>query len=64
MISIIIVNNIDNTYIMNDDKTLIPEQLMECQKEFEQLYQTRYNSRIIQFLYNESTFMIEYVLNE
>lgn len=49
---------------MNDDKTLIPEQLMECQKEFEQLYQTRYNSRIIQFLYNESTFMIEYVLNE
>ena len=61
MISLIIVNNIDNTYIMNDDNTLIPEQLMECQKEFEQLYQTRYNSRIIQFLYNESTFMIEYV---
>lgn len=61
MIRLIIVNNIDNTYIMNDDKTLIPEQLMECQKEFEQLYQTRYNSRIIQFLYNESTFMIEYV---
>ena len=61
MISIIVVNNIDNAYIMNDDKTLIPEQLMECQKEFEQLYQTRYNSRIIQFLYNESTFMIEYV---
>ena len=53
--------SIDNTYIMNDDNTLIPEQLMECQKEFEQLYQTRYNSRIIQFLYNESTFMIEYV---
>ena len=57
-------NSIDNTYIMNDENTLIPQQLMDCQKEFVQLYQTRYNSRVIQFLYNESTFIIEYVYSK
>ena len=40
-----------------------PQQVMAIQKQFERAYFAKYNSRVIQFLYDESSFTLEYVVS-
>lgn len=52
---------VDASYKMNDKDLLIPEKLRNIQKQFENVYFSKYNSRVIQFLYEESQYTLAYV---
>lgn len=53
---------IDSSYKQSRNDVVIPPLVMWLKQRFEKVYFSKYNSRVIQFLYEESEYTLEYVV--
>lgn len=52
---------IDSSYKQSSKDVVVPPLVLWYKQRFEKVYFSKYNSRVIQFLYEESEYTLEYV---